>query len=227
MPELVTTARRTGAAYLGLALTGMAGHLVLTSQLAVPGDPTATLARLQESPAIAQLALVMELLVVISQALAAWGFFALFRRDHLVAAFGVAAFGLANAIAILGSAGFLATALAVSTDSTLAPGGDAAATVGLLYALSAAAWRAGAVFFGLWLVPMGIFAVSTRRMPRVLGWVLIAGGIGYVMSALLAIEPALAPFGEALAYLATIGELWIVGYLLSVGIRAPRPTVAA
>jgi hypothetical protein len=226
MPRLVTIARGTGAAYLGLAATGLAGHLVLTAQLAVPGDPAATLAHLQESPALAQLALVMELLVVITQALAAWGFFALFRRDRLVAAFGVAAFGLANALAILGSVGFLSTALSVSTDPALAPGGDAAATVGLLYALSAAAWQAGAVFFGLWLVPMGIFAVSTHRMPRVLGWALIVGGVGYVLSALLAIVPALAPFGEALAYLATVGEFWIIGYLLSVGIRPPREAAA-
>ena len=87
MPPLVTIARRTGAAYLGLALTGAAGHLVLTGQLVVPHDPAATLAHLQESPLLAQLALVLELLVVLTQALAAWGFFALFRRDHIVAAF--------------------------------------------------------------------------------------------------------------------------------------------
>jgi hypothetical protein len=219
MPSLAATARLTGAAYLGLALTGMAGHLALTAQLAVPGDPAATLERLRESPGLAQLALVLELLVVITQALAAWGFFALFRRDHPAAAFGTAAFGLGNALAILGSASFLATALAVSGDAALAPGDDAAATVGLLYALSGAAWDAGRVFFGLWLIPMGVFALSTRRMPGVLGWALVVGGAGYVLGALLGAVPALAPVGEALSFLATVGELWMVGYLLSVGIR--------
>jgi hypothetical protein len=227
MPHLVTIARRTGVAYLGLALTGLLGHLVLTPRVIVPGDPAATLARLQETPLLAQLALVTELLIVLTQALAAWGFFALFRRDHLVAAFGVAAFGLGNALAILGSAGFLATAMAVSGDPALAPGRDAAATVGLLAGLSGAAWQVGALFFGLWLVPMGVFALSTGRMPRVLGWALIVGGIGYVLSALLVVVPALAPLGEALALLATVGELWIVGYLLSVGIRPARATAAA
>src|SRR5690606_30555026 len=156
MPHLVTIARRTGAAYLGLALTGLVGHLVLTPRVIVPGDPAATLARLQDAPLLAQLALITELLIVLTQALAAWGFFAL--------------------------------------------------------------------FFGRWLVPMGVFALSTGRMPRVLGWALIVGGIGYGLGALLVVVPALAPLGEALALLATVGELWIVGYLLSVGIRPARAT---
>lgn len=38
--------------------------------------------------------------------------------------------------------------------------------------------------------------------------------------------PALAPLAEALAYLATVGELWMVGYLLAVGIRPARQAPA-
>lgn len=227
MTTLVPLARWTGAAYLGLAVTGMAGHLVLTGQLHVPGSPAATLERLQQQPGIAALALAMEVLIVLTQALAAWGFYALFRRDHPTAAFGVAVFGLANATAILGSVGFLSTAIAVAGDATLAPGGDAAATVGLLYALSGAAWTAGGLFFGLWLIPMGMFALATRRMPRALGWALVVGGVGYALGAVLAPVPVLAPIGEALAYLATVGELWMIGYLLSVGIRPTRTATAA
>lgn len=95
----------------------------------------------------------------------------------------------------------------------------------MLYALSGAAWTAGSVFFGLWLIPMGMFALGTGRMPRLLGWALLVGGVGHVLSALLAPAPALAPIGAALAYLATVGELWTIGYLLRVGIRPPRAGV--
>lgn len=225
MTTLIPTARSTGAAYLGLALAGMAGHLLLTGRLHSPDDPGSTLDHLRELPGLAQLALVAELLVVVTQGLTAWGFFALFRRDHPTAAFGVAAFGLANATVILGSAAALATALAVSGDDRLSPAGDAAATVGMLYSLSGAAWTVGSVFFGLWLIPMGMFALGTGRMPRLLGWALLVGGVGYVLSALLAPAPDLAPIGAALAYLATVGELWMIGYLLSVGIRPPRAGV--
>jgi len=225
MRPLVTTARLTGLAYLALALTGMAGYLVIRSALHVPGDPAGTLDRLTEQPALAELGVVVELLVVVSQALAALGFIALFRRDHPTAAFGVASFGMANAVAIMASAAFLGTALAVVADPSLAPAGDTAATVGLMYALSDASWAVGNVFFGLWLIPMGWFAIATGRMPKVLGWLLIVGGGGYVVSALLGPVPELGVVADALAYLATVGELWMIGYLLTVGIR--RASVVA
>jgi len=228
MRPLVTTARLTGVAYLALAVTGMAGYLVIRSALHVPGDPSATLDRLTEQPALAQLGVVMELLVVVSQALAALGFFALFRRDHPTAGFGVAVFGMANAVAIMASAAFLGTALAVASDPALAPAGDAAATVGLMYALSDASWSVGAVFFGLWLIPMGWFAIATRRMPVVLGWFLGVGGVGYVVSALLGPVREAAVVADALGYLATVGEFWMIGYLLIVGIRrVAAPAVAS
>ncbi|TXK19465.1 DUF4386 domain-containing protein [Homoserinibacter sp. GY 40078] len=218
----LTVARWTGAAYLGLAVAGGVGHLGLTGSLVVGGDPTATLQNLHDHPLVAQLAVMAELLVVITQALAAWGFWALFHRDAPAAAFGTASFGLANAVLILGSAGMLQTAGVVASDPSLAPGGDAAATVGLLAELSSAAWQTGAVFFGLWLIPMGLFALTTARMPRALGWALVIGGVAYVVSSVLLAFPALTALGTPLAMVATVGELWMIGYLLSVGIRGGR-----
>ncbi len=38
------------------------------------------------------------------------------------------------------------------------------------------------LFFGLWLIPMGWCVLRSYRMPRPLGWTLVAGGIGYVLS---------------------------------------------
>jgi hypothetical protein len=227
-----TIARLTGAAYLGNAVTATLSFLAIRSQLVVAGDPGATLTRVTENQGLAHLGLVLELLSVVTQALAGVGFFALFRRDRPVAAFGVAAFGLANALIILVSTAFDATALAVVANHALAPAGDAAATVGLLYALSAGCWTVASVFFGLWLIPMGWFAVSTRRMPKVLGWILMVGGVGYVVSALLlvGVPPVGVVVNNILPMVATVGELWMVGYLLLFGIRPAVPsstTVAA
>lgn len=43
-------------------------------------------------------------------------------------------------------------------------------------------WIVGALFFGLWLAPMG---VSARKagLPRLLGQLPLFGGVGYVLSA--------------------------------------------
>jgi len=224
--NLKPIARWTGAAYLVLAIAGGFSFVGARGQLYVAADPAATLANLTAHHDLAVIGLLAEVITVIAQALAALGFYALMRRDHPTAAFGVAAFGLANAIAIMMSAAFNATALAVVTDPAIAAGGDAAATVGLLYALSGACWTVGNIFFGLWLIPMGWFAISTRRIPRVLGWILIAGGIGYLLGAIVGVvAPELSStLGNALPLPATVGELWIIGYLL---IRGIRPSVTS
>ena len=225
--SVTTTARLTGVAYLALAVTGVLGFLVIRSALLVPGDPAATLLSLTEQSALAHGGVALEVLIVVTQALAALGFYALFRRDHPVAAFGVAAFGMANAVVILVSAVFMSTALTVVGTPALAPAGDTAAAVSLLYALSGSCWSIGGVFFGLWLIPMGWFVLATRRMPRVLGWLLVGGGIAYLLGTLTAvIAPELETIGSGLSMFATIGELWMVGYLLIRGIR-PSSTATA
>ena len=214
-------ARWTGIAYLALGVFGMAGFLVVRPQLRVAGDPAATLTLLVEQSWLAHVGIGLELLTVMAQAGAALGFYALLRPDRPAAAFGVGVFGMANATAILGSAALLMAASAVAGDTSLAPAGDAAASVGLMLAIADAFWAAGAVFFGLWLVPMGWFVLSTRRMPTALGWLLIVGGGGYVLSCLLAAAAPGTPslVVDGLTIPATVAEFWMIGYLLVRGIR--------
>lgn len=207
-------ARTTGWLYLGLALTGGLGFLLIRSQLFVAGDPSATLANLIEQEGLARAGIVLELLVVLTQALTAVWFYRLFRRVDQVAAGSIAAFGLVNAVAILGSAALLATALEVALD----PAGEAAG-VQLLYLVSGQLWTAGALFFGLWLIPMGWCVLRSGAMPRALGWILIGGGVGYVMSPLLAyLLPQAGTVADLLTVPATVGELWMAGYLIFGGV---------
>ncbi|WP_127819887.1 DUF4386 domain-containing protein [Microbacterium sp. CPCC 204701] len=226
MDTLTRTARRTGAAYLALAVFGMAGFLVIRPQLYIAGDPAATLAALEAHTALAHLWVVLEVGVVAAQALAALGFYALFRDDRPAAAFGVATFGMANAAAILGSAAMMITAVGVAEDSAADAG--APASVGLLLQISLAFWTAGGLFFGLWLIPMGAYVLSTSRMPRLLGWLLIVGGAGYVAGTVVGIGWAGAPawLVDGLPLPATVAEFWMIGYLLVRGIR-PMPAASA
>ncbi len=224
MSDDVRTARVAGAWYLGLAVTGILGFLLVRPAILVEGDHAATLANLQDKESLARLGIVVEMATVVTQALAAIWFYKLFREVRHVAGVSVAAFGLVNAVAIMGSAIFVATALSVAGDASLAPGGDTAAAVGVLYQLSTDAWGVGALFFGLWLIPMGWAVITTARFPRALGWILVVGGIGYLLSSLVdyGFADAPTPVVDALAFPATIGEFWMIGYLLVRGIR-PRP----
>ena len=136
-------ARLTGVFYLGLALFGMAGFLLVRPQLFADGDAAATLANLAGNVTLARFGVVFELLVVLAQALAAGWFYQLFRRADPVGAAGIAAFGLVNAAAILGSAALLATASELATE----PVGATAADVQVLYLISGNLWVAGGLFF--------------------------------------------------------------------------------
>jgi hypothetical protein len=85
----------------------------------------------------------------------------------------------------------------------------------------------GALFFGLWLIPMGWCVLRSGWMPRALGWILVGGGVGYVLSAFLRyLVPDAQVLTEALAYPASIGEFWMVGYLLIRGVRRQSPNDA-
>ena len=220
MHDIKRTARTTGVFYLAVAITGGLSFLVFRPRTYVD-DPAQTLANLVEHEAFARLGLGMEMALVVSGALAAVWFYKLFREVNPVAAFATATFGLVNTVTQVASSMFLATSLVVAGDQALAPGGDAAATVGLMGELSSAAWGIGGLFFGLWLIPMGWVAISNGRFPRILGWILVLGGGGYVLSAFLghAVVGVPEALVEGLAFPATVGEVWMVGYLLSAGIR--------
>ena len=77
-----------------------------------------------------------------------------------------------------------------------------------------------ALFFGLWLIPMGWLVLRSGLMPRPLGWIFVAGGLGYSLSAYLTY---LLPDADALADVftvpATVGEVWMIAYLLIIGVR--------
>jgi hypothetical protein len=206
-------ARTTGLFYLGLAITGGLGFLLIRPRLYAPGDSATTLANVLGNESLARAGVAVELLVVITQALAAWWFYRLFRKAEPAGAFGVAAFGLANAIMILGSAALLGTAV------EMAAAGQAD-TVQLLFLMSDNLWGAGGIFFGLWLIPMGTCVLRSGLLPRPLGWVLLAGGAGYVLGTFLRyLAPGMTTAADLVVIPATIGEFWVIAYLLIKGVR--------
>ncbi|MHA7156329.1 DUF4386 domain-containing protein [Arthrobacter sp. TMN-50] len=217
-------ARTTGLLYLALTVTGGLSFLVIRARIFEEGSPDATLANLLEHEILARAGIGLELGAVIFQALVALWFYRLFRSVSAFTASAIAVFGLINAIALLGSAAFLATALQVALD----PIGDASGLAHLMYLISSNFWGVGNLFFGLWLIPMGAVVLGPRWAPRALGWLLVAGGVGYVLSGLLAfLAPDSALLVDVLVIPATIAEFWMIGWLLYTGWRRPialRPT---
>jgi hypothetical protein len=219
-PAIVTarvrTARLTGVFYLALAITGGLGFLLVRPALFDPQAPAATLAHLVAHERLARLGLALEMGLVVTQTLAALWFYRLFRPVDDFAAGAIAVFGLFNAVAVFVSSAVLATALQVALQPVGAGGGEAQ----LMYLISNNLWDSGNLFFGLWLIPMGWCVLRSRWMPVALGWILIVGGIGYMLVPF--INRGVPDAGAAVAVLpilASVGEFWMIGYLVSRGVN--------
>ena len=219
--DLTRTARATGAFYLALAISGVLGILVARDAIYVSGDAAATVANLVENETLARTGIAAEMATVVTQALAALWFYRLFRGVNSFAAGSLAAFGFVNVIVGLVGAAFTATGLAAALGDVPAPGGDQAVTALLMYELNGATWSVGELFFGLWLIPMGYLVVKSAYMPRTLGYLLVVGGLAYVINAYLTFLWPDAPgfVSDGLPYVASVGEFWIIGYLLIIGVR--------
>jgi len=206
----LSTAQITGLFYLGLAITGVLAFLYARDQLLVDGDALATTANLIENETTARLGIAAEFGLVVFQALAAVWFFKLFRKKNSFGAGLIAAFGLINAAAILISSAMWLGAL----NTALAGGAEQAVTTQTLFDLHETIWVASNLFFGLWLLPMA-YMVRASKMPAAMAWFLYAGGIGYLLAAFVAVlVPDNQNLPEVLAAPATVGEFWIIGYLL-------------
>ena len=215
--DLVGSARITGVWYLMLAITGVVGFLILHPRIYVSGDPAKTLSNLTEFELIARLRLLFELLIVTSQALAAVWFYKLFKDIRHEAAWALAAWGMMNAAAIMISAMAMGGALEVANSAQAL--NEKVIMIQLFQQFIKHAWGVGSLFFGLWLIPMGYIVLSSQRMPLWLGRVLILGGAGYILSTFINSMGVNEAWVGMLTIPATIGEFWMIAYLLIFGIR--------
>ena len=81
------------------------------------------------------------------------------------------------------------------------------------------------IFFGLWLVPLGYLAYKSGLFPKALGVLLIVGGACYLVDLLA--QFLVPDFGQTIHTFivipSAIAEIWMVGYLLVIGVRTQKP----
>lgn len=217
--NLIKTARIIGLWYLMMAITGILGFMVYHSQIFVSGNPEQTLTNLVELKATARIRLLLEFAIVISQALTAVWFYKLFKNHYEWVAWTLGIWGMVNALAIMISAISIASAIGIANSDTSALE-DKVLLIELLQHIISNAWGIGGLFFGLWLFPMGYIVIKSKRMPIWLGRVIIIGGIGYLVSTFIRYAEIDFSLNRYLMLPATIGEFWMIGYLLIFGIRS-------
>jgi hypothetical protein len=218
MPQNLTTARLTGIWYLILAISGMLGFLIYQPKIFISNNPEQTLNNLITLTSTARIRLILEFVIIISQALSAVWFYKLFKPINEWGAFTLAIWGTMNAAIILISAIAMSSAIEIANAVNTSMQGKTD-MIQLLSQIMDNAWGVGSLFFGLWLIPMGYIIVASKRMPVWLGRTLIIGGIGYIISAFFNYLGMKHPLFDLLVIPATIGEFWIIGYLLIYELR--------
>jgi len=76
------------------------------------------------------------------------------------------------------------------------------------------------IFWGLWLVPLGLLVMKSRFMPRFLGVLLIIGAVGYCVDFLTRLLfPSFTAIVAPIAGASKFGELAMILWLLIKGLR--------
>ena len=217
------TARTAGWLYLAVAVTGGFSMLYVPS-LIVAGDAAATLRNIAASEGMFRLGLVCGLAC---QALFVFLGLALYR---LLAEVDRARARLMVGLVITGAAvAFLnmlnqVPALVVISGAPYLEAFDLAQRQALamfFLGLQAEGIVLAKVFFGLWLIPLGLLVVRSGFLPKVIGYLLIVGGAGYVVDVLVHfLAPSLAPTVTPIATAPSgIAEVSLILWLLLKGAR--------
>ena len=231
-PPIQRLARATGLLYLVLAVVGMFSATVVES-LVVPGDAPATADSVLGSRWLFGSSLVAWLVVVVADVAISVTLYLLLRPvSHTLSL-------LAAALRLVYSAVLAAVLLNLFDAFRLLTGAQGATGVGgrqpQVMALAAldsfgAGFLLALVLFGGHLLVLGFLLHRSRYVPRVLGVLLVAAGVGYVADSLAGL--LLADHGGLVSAVlltpAVVGELGLTAWLLLRGVRVPRsPTLQA
>ncbi|MBX9890895.1 MAG: DUF4386 domain-containing protein [Chitinophagaceae bacterium] len=221
--QAIRTARLAGLWYLLLAISGMLGFLLFHGQIFVKDNPAQILNNLIQKESVASIRLVMELIIIVSQSLAAFYFYKLFVKRDATAALALLIWGTVNAVLITISAISMSVAIDLAHNSTIALQ-EKLPLIQVLSNIIGEVWSVGGLFFGLWLLPMGYIVIKHKTMPTWLGYTLLLGGLGYLLQTFLKSAGYQNSNLGLLVMPATIGELWMIVYLLVWGIRPVKST---
>lgn len=77
-----------------------------------------------------------------------------------------------------------------------------------------------AVFYGLWMAPLGFLFIKSSFMPKILGAILIVGSCGYVIHSVYMIAaPAVT---ERFVLISVVAEVAAIVWLLGFGVKKPK-----
>lgn len=211
-------ARRAGIFYLLMAVFGAFGMLYVSGNIVVEGDVAASLRNITTNENLYRLGIVSNVLCQVAFIFLAIDLYRLFKSTNqwmstvlfslVLAAVPIAILNEINRVAVLYS---------------LSAGDELNEMAQLFYHLHEKGIALVEIFWGLWLLPLAVLIIQSNYLPKIIGYLLIAGCLSYLMEWFIQI---LYPAGfswmtQVLTY-ASLGEFATMFYLTIVGVRKSK-----
>ena len=218
--------RTTAAVYLLYFVAGV--PLLLRSSLIIPGNPSATAAKIIASEALYRVTMVTDLVSYALYLGLAYLFYLLLRQVNQSWAFLGALFTVAGCIVLILATSLLSAPLVLLTGNSYATISLAERQEMALFALKIynQAFIIGLLLFGVqWLIMGPLFSLS-RVVPRAVGYLLTLGGVAWVTFAVASLVRP--PVGVAIQpVVLVIGSLAEIALAISLLVRGIRGLPAA
>jgi uncharacterized membrane protein YwzB len=221
-------ARIAGVFYLLVGITGGFAEGFVDPKIYVAGNAAATAGNVLANQGLVRMSVVSHLVDAVFFVLTAMALNILLQHVHKSMARAMLVF-VAVAVGIITlNAVFQFEGLQVATNASYVTAFGAAgsnALVLLLLDIQHYGTLAAQVFFGLWLAPLGYLAYKSGLFPKALGVTLVAATVCYLVDLLAAFlvpdfHKQIHPF---IVIVPTIAEIWMVLYLLVVGVKTVKP----
>ena len=219
-------ARIAGLLYLVVGIFGGFAAGYVSPRVYAPGDAATTAGNVLANTGLIRIGVVADLFQATVLVFLGMALYLLLKHVHTNAAAAMVVLVAIGTTLMCLDKVFHVAALRVATNTSYAADFGAAgsnALVLLLLDMHHHGYLIAQIFFGLWLVPLGYLAYRSGMFPKALGVALILGGSSYLIDLLAAfLIPDLGKqIHGFLAIPPTIGEVWMVGYLLVKGVRVP------
>ncbi|HEX9161819.1 MAG TPA: DUF4386 family protein [Thermoanaerobaculia bacterium] len=210
--------------YLLASAPGFFSYMVVMPRLIATGDAAATARNILGSETLFRLSILSELISSIVFIFLVLAFYRLFRdvdRSHAIAmvvlvlvSIPVSLFNVLNNLAALWllKGGGSLVAMSQSQLQGLAM---------IFLRLHGAGLNIAAIFWGLWLLPLGVLIRRSGFVPRILGTLLLFNGIAYpAVTVIWLMLPDYTSIAARVALIPELGEAWLMLWLLIKGIPA-------
>jgi hypothetical protein len=225
--ELKTKARIAGILYFLIGVFSFYGVMYVSSQIQVIGDAQATFNNLLDNEFLFRTGIYAHLLNTVVFTMMVLVFYHMFSHIHKFLAQIMVAFVILHISFEFGAQVFNYTAMMLAKGQLLESMELLQRQEWVYLFLRTAKYGSvglAIVFWGIWLIPLGILVIKSGFIPKIFGIMLIAGGVAYILDSMTFIlfPGAGSTFKTILMVVFSVAEISFIFWLLIKGISNPK-----